>query len=279
MTRNNLEVVLKCDRLDQTIVTHQYTSYPLRLSGVFRLDRADPHRAYLYITNTSPGLLAGDELNVSVTLEAGASLHLTDQSATKIHAMPIAETKAKSHLQISVAEGASLEFVPEPLILFADSSLEQTTQIQLHNDAELFWSEIVLPGRLARGECYDFTHYFNRLEITSDSGERWFRDSIHLDGKDNLFKDSELFAAKRVLANIVIVQPNVDLEVLSQKLETLDMVNGSELIVSSSTLPDERGLLVRILANKTLEIKKYLKYALNCVRSCGDRPSLPYIPK
>ncbi len=279
MGRDNLEMTLKCDRVGQTVVTHQYTAHPLRLSGVFRLDATDSHRAYLYITNTSPGLLAGDNLGLSLKLEAGASLYLTDQAATKVHPMPITGTKAITDVKIAVGAGASLELVPEPLILFADAALEQTTRIQLHSDAELFWSEIILPGRLARGECYEFHHYFNRLEITSISGELWFRDAIHLEGKHNLFKHSELFASKPVLANLIVVQPQTDLEVLGKNLENLEAANCPDLIVASSVLPESKGLLVRALASKTLGIKKYLKYALNCVRYLGDRPSLPYIPK
>ena len=278
MGRDNLEIKLKCDRLGKTVVTHQYMTYPWRLSGVFRLDAAEEQRAYLYITNTSPGLLAGDNLGLSLQLEAGASLYLTDQAATKVHPMPIAGTKATVDLNMAVEAGASLEFVPEPLILFADAALEQTTRIQLHEGAELFWSEIVLPGRLARGECYQFRHYFSRLEITTAVGELGFRDTIHLEGKHNLFKHSDLFASKPVLANLIIVQPHADLELLSKNLEDIEAAN-PDLVVASSVLPENKGLLVRALASKTLVIKKYIKYALNCVRYSGDRSSLPYIPK
>ena len=279
MGRDNLEIKLKCNRLGKTVVTHQYTTYPWRLSGVFRLDAAESQRAYLYITNTSPGLLAGDNLSLSLQLEATASLYLTDQAATKVHAMPMAGTKATVESKIEVAAGASLEFVPEPLILFADAALEQTTRIQLHEGAELFWSEIILPGRLARGECYQFRHYFSRLEITTARGELWFRDTTHLEGKHNLFKHSDLFASKPVLANLIVVQPQTDLEVLSKKLEDIEAANCPDLAVASSVLPEDKGLLVRAMASKTIGIKKYLKYALNCVRYSGDRSSLPYIAK
>lgn len=279
MGRDNLEMRLKRDRFGQTVVTNQYTAHPLRLSGVFRLDPADSHRAYLYITNTSPGLLAEDTLSSSLQLEADTSLYLTDQSATKVHAMPVMGTQAKTDLNIEIGPGASLEFVPEPLILFADAALEQTTHIQLYPNAELFWSEIVLPGRLARGEYYEFRYYFSRLEITSIVDQLWFRDSIHLEGKHNPFKHSDLFASKPILANLIVVQPQIDLEILSEKLENLEAADCPNLIVASSVLPDRKGLLVRALASKTLEIKKYIQYALNCVRHLSNRSSLPYIPK
>jgi urease accessory protein len=282
MGRDNLEVRLKRDRLGQTVVSDRYMAYPLRLSRVFRLDAAELHRAYLYITNISPGLLAGDNLSLSLHLEAGTSLYLTDQSATKIHAMPRMGTKAITDIKIEVGSGASLELVPEPLILFTDAALEQTTRIQLHPNAELFWSEIVLPGRLARGECYQFRHYFSRLEISSiaeQTEQLWFRDTIHLEGKHNPFKHSDLFASKPILANLIVVQPQTDLEILSKKLEDLEAADCKDLIVASSVLPESKGLLVRVLASKTLEVKKYIKYALNCVRHISDRSFLPYIPK
>lgn len=282
--RQNLEITAalaegRGDRPKRSIITNQYTCYPLRLSTAFRLDKNDPQRAYLYITNTSPGILAGDYLGFQITLKAGSSLHITDQSATKVHAMPIENTYGRTFFNIQLEQGSSLEFTPEPLILFAESSLKQTTEIKLYPEADLFWSEIILPGRIARGEYYDFNYCFNRVEIRSDTGRLLFRDAMYLEGKNNLFQKSPLFSMKTVMANFIIIQPKLNLEILGYQLEDLETANCQNLILSSSVLPYEKGLLVRALGNKTLDIKKYLHYALNCVRKLGDYPSLPYIPK
>jgi len=284
--RDTLELKLKCDRpasdqnlLGQTIVAHQYTTYPLRVSGVFRLDQADVDCAYLYLINTSPGLLAQDHLSMSLSLAADTRMYLTDQAATKVHAMPCQKTQATTAWNIAVGAGASLELVPEPVILFADAALEQTTQINLHPQARLFWSEILIPGRLARGEYYDFRHYHSCLEISSDKGELWFRDVIHLTGKDNTFKHHDLFAAEPILANIIMVQPQVDLAELSQKIANLAFDDCQGILIVSSTLPENKGLLIRVMAPKTSLIKKYITHVLNCVRHLSDRPTLPHIPK
>jgi urease accessory protein len=284
--RDTLELRLQCDRaasdqhcLGQTIVAHQYTSYPLRMSGVFRLDQVEPDCAYLYLINTSPGLLAQDHLSLSLNLEADTSMYLTDQAATKVHAMPKTETKATTDWKITVAAGASLEVVPEPVILFTDAAFEQTTQITLHSQAALFWSEILIPGRLARGEYYDFRYYHNCLEIYSNNEELWFRDAIRLVGKDNPFKQHDLFIAEPILANLIMVQPETDLAELNQKIANLDAADCKGLIMASSILPESKGLLIRVMASKTVLIKKYINYVLNCVRYLSDRPCLPCIPK
>lgn len=272
---NNLELGLKCDRLGQTIVSHQYTAYPLRVSPVFRFDDADSHRAYLYVMSTSPGLLAGDEWNISLQLEADTSLYLTDQAATKVHSMPIAGSKAKTYYEIEIGSGATLEFVPQPLILFADAALEQTTNIKIHPTGKLVFSEIILPGRLARGEFYQFHHYFSRLRVTSTCGELWFTDAMHLEGKLNPFSHSNLFACSPVLGNLIVILPETDLESLSESLADLAAANSSAISVASSILPHSKGLLIRAMASGTHELNNYLKYALNCVRRSSHQPPLP----
>lgn len=276
---NNIELKLECDRFGHSFVSHQYTAYPLRLSPTFRLDAADPDRAYIYIMSTSPGLLGGDEWNISLQLAANTSLYLTDQASTNIHPISIAGSKATINYEIEIGEGATLEFVPEPLILFKESALEQTTRIKVHPTGELFLSEIIVPGRLARGEFYDFHYYFSRLQVTSTEGELWLTDAMRLSGKLNPFKNSNLFACSPVMGNFIAVLPKTNLELLSETVEDLKAANCSDMLVASSILPRGKGLLIRAIASGTHELKKYQKYALNCVRRLSDRPPLPYIPK
>ncbi len=276
----NLQLNLKCDRVSQqTICYHQYATYPLRLSPVFRLEGVNSSRAYLYIMNTSPGLLAGDELNLSLQLAANSNLYLSDQSATKVHAMPQIDTKAVTSYQIEIHAGAILEFVPEPIILYTDSALEQNMQIKLHPTARLFLSEIILPGRLARGESYQFRYYLNRLRVTDLTGKLLFTDAMYLEGKLNPFKDNKLFVSLPIIGNAIAILPDVDLKLLSTSLESLPAANSPQLTVATSILPHNQGLVIRALANKTMELKKYFRSALDCIRTLTYQSPLPYIPK
>lgn len=252
---NNLELTLKCDRAKRTVIASQYTAYPLRLSPILRLDRKNSHCAYLYLMNTSPGLLAGDELKLELTLTEDTNLYLTDQAATKVHPMPRLDTIAKVSSKIRLEANASLELIPEPLILYQDAALEQTTQIELHDTATLFLSEIILPGRLARGECYQFRDYFNHLQVSSLEGEIYCRDAMRLVGKLNPFKASKLFASMPVMGSAVVILPQSDLEALSSILEDLRQADSQDILVACSLLPYDKGLLIRALANTTQPLK------------------------
>ena len=224
-------------------------------------------------------MLADDRLSLSVALEENTLLHLTDQAATKVHAMPKLDTNATTDWQIRVAAGASLELVPEPLILYADGAFEQITKITLDSSANLFWSEILLPGRLAREEYYDFRSYYGCLEIYSESGELWFKDAINLQGKCNSWQHHKLFTSEPILANLVLVSPQTDLDLLSKKLEDFVAIKELNLVGANSVLPEKKGLFMRVMAAKTTPIKQYINYALNVMRSLNGRPKLPYIAK
>ncbi|WP_019507140.1 urease accessory protein UreD [Pleurocapsa sp. PCC 7319] len=277
--QNNLELIVGSNQACQTICDHQYTSFPLRLSPIFRLEGISSERAYLYLINTSPGLLAGDELNISLQLAANSQLYLTDQAATKVHPMPEINSKASVNSQIIVNANASLELVPEPIILYSESALEQNTTINLDSTARLFLTEIILPGRLAKQEYYDFDYYFNRLQVTDLKGTLLFTDAMRLMGKENPFKNNKLFAPLPIMGSAIAVLPNIDLNLLTTHIENIELANCPNIEVATTILPSGNGVLIRALANKTTELKKYFRYALNCIRAITNQSSLPHIPK
>lgn len=273
--QNNLELSLRCDR-DRTISQHQYTTYPLRLSPSFRLEGANSARIYHYLVNTSPGLLAGDELRLALKLAPNTSLYLTDQAATKVHPMPQADTKATVKYQIRVDADASLELVPEPIILYTDSTLEQETAIALHPTAKLFLSEIIIPGRLAKQEYYDFNYYLNYLKVTDLAGRILFIEANRLLGKQNQFQHHHLFAASAIIGNAIAILPNTNLKLLTTQLNKLASKN---IETATTILPSNNGILIRALSNKTVELKRYFTSVLNCIRTTTNQSPLPYIPK
>ncbi len=272
------------NRTEKTVFQHRYMAYPLSVSPIFRLEEngtaAASQRAYLYRMNTSPGLLAGDSIRIALQLEARSQLYLADQSATKVHSMPQKKTQATVDYAIEVESNAILEFLPEPLILFADAELIQTTDIMLHPTATLIWGEILLPGRLARGEVYEFRKYLSRMRIKSPTGNVWFAETMKLLGKENQFIASDLFISKPVLGTLVLVLPEAI--ATSQTLSTLsseiDLLTGNRKSVdlASTVLPGGSGLFIRAMSETTRELQACFKAALNCVRTLRGQAKLPY---
>ena len=276
--QSRLKLGLKCNSQGQTVVTHQYQTHPLRISRVFRLDRDSDRRAYLYLRNNSPGLFAADKLEISLNVADRSQLYLTEQSATKVHPMKEKE-KAEVNYQWQIGQQGIVEFVPEPLILYRDSAFQQTTTIKLHPTASLFWSDLILPGRLARGESYQFRYYDHRLSVCSDRGEPWFQERMYLKGQNNPFCHDPLLARYSVWGNAIAIMPHVKLDLLKNTVDSLAKQNIPALQAATSVLPRDRGIVIRVLADKTEKVKSYWNSVLDVLRKLNQQSSLPQVPK
>ncbi len=275
---NQLSVQIGLDQNHQSFVQRQYATYPFRLSRALRLDPTDAHRTYLYIMNLSPGLLAGDEFQISVRLRDRTALYLTDQSATKVHQMAV-DQRARIHYDVEIGSGASLEYVPEPIILYRNANLEQTMSVTLAPTGSLFLSDIMVPGRLARGECFHFHQYVNWLNVYTPDGALLFADAMQLKGQGQQhLTSSPLFATHPILASVILVVPHADLHSLGLDLEQLTQAQPA-LTAASSPLPNCNGLLVRMMASNVPIAKAYINDVLARMRSLNGQPTLPAVPK
>jgi urease accessory protein len=274
-----LQLTMGCDRNFQSFALKQYAAYPFRLSRCFYLDRDAPQRAYLYLMNAAPGLFAGDDIAMELRLNAHSQLYLTDQASQKLHSMPSPGTSAQVNQQVVIGEKACLEYVPEPIILYADGELKQRSQITLHPKGQLFWSEIILPGRLAHQEFYDFRQYDNRLQVTAPDGTLLFTDAMVLAGQGNPFKHQPLFAALPAIANIVTVLPETNLAQLTALLPSFQLGPHQQLQVGHSALPNCNGLVIRAIADSASTLKAYIYFALSHIRQLTHQPPLPEVPK
>lgn len=265
-----------------SFMAYQYARYPFRLSNNLRLDPTDLHRVYAYIMNASPGILSGDNLHLSVEVGAEASLYLTDQSATKVHSQSAVQLESGASAQITwqikVGCGGYFEYIPEPIILFKSAAITQRMQITLHAQAQMVLSEMIVPGRMARGEFYDFEQFQSRLRLQNPEGDLLFVDNLQILGRSNPFKRSSWLTDFPIIANFIAVVPDADLTQLAQKLER-HAVPARALQVCDSPLPGCNGLWIRAIATQVSALKTYQRYLLSCVRQISKNASLPPIPK
>jgi urease accessory protein len=155
-----------------TVLTERYFKTPLQ---VMRAVEDAAGVLTVYLLSPTGGVVQGDHYQIDVTVGEGAHAFITTQAATKVYRMP--EHGASQCVQIEVLPGAVLEFLPDALILFAEADYAQEMHITLHPGALLMLQEIVMPGRLARGEVLKFKRYKNRV-IVRDPGGLLLYDSV-----------------------------------------------------------------------------------------------------
>lgn len=146
-----------------TRLSEQWVRPPLHLSKAYHADGW----ALSLLTSPTAGLLDGDLLEVDATLEPGARAALISPAACRVHTMNSGFARVEQRYKVGA--GAVLDVWPAPLILQRNSSVRQTTQLNVDSNATVLFCEIVTPGRAAFGEAFEFTEWRSNLRIYRDS--------------------------------------------------------------------------------------------------------------
>lgn len=97
----------------------------------------------VYLVGTAAGPLGDDDLALTVEVGAGGSLRVRSVAATVVYA----GAGSRQRLDISVGEGAALDWRPEPVIATAGCHHLSDVRIGLAAGARLDWTEELVLGR------------------------------------------------------------------------------------------------------------------------------------
>lgn len=141
-------------------VTRARSTAPLKLL----LPRARGSCAWVCTSSFGGGLVAGDAIELQVTVGAGAACTLTTQSATKVYRSPEGRAASQS-LRAHVGPDALLVLAPDPLMLFRDAVYRQRVEIEVAPGGGLVAFDLLTSGRRERGESWAFRRFEGRLDV------------------------------------------------------------------------------------------------------------------
>lgn len=128
---------------------------------------ADARTLLVQVVNPTAGILSGDRLESSVSVEPGAAVLLTTPSASRVFCMRADSPPAASLQRFSVASGAWLEVLPEPLVPHRGSRFHQRTVLDVAPGGAAFYADLLFPGRIAHGETWAWERLVLELEVRS----------------------------------------------------------------------------------------------------------------
>ena len=171
------------------------------------------------IVNTGGGLVAGDTFRVTVRSGPGSRALVMAQAAEKVYRST--GGTARIETEQSAECGAWLEWLPQETILFADSRLSRRLRLDLTGDARVMAGEILVFGRLARGERTRNGHIRDAIELRRDGRLIW-ADALHLDGDYGPVLDSRAgFDGANACATLVYTGPDAP-DLLATARDLLD---------------------------------------------------------
>ncbi|WP_164821281.1 urease accessory protein UreD, partial [Paenibacillus koleovorans] len=151
----------------KTQLAESFARAPLKLAKTFEQPGGDG-QAGVIVMDCSPGLMAGDVYEQAWWLEPGASVKIGSQSFTKVH--PSDGRASRQRLRFRVERDGCLEWLPQPLMLYADARLHSECMLELGDGAVAALTEIVCPGRSLRGESFQYGLYDSRFTVSRAAG-------------------------------------------------------------------------------------------------------------
>ena len=149
----------------RTVLADRSHSGPLRVQRPFYPEGvAGP--CHVYLLHPPGGVVGGDELNININVQPGANALITTPAANKFYRS--AGATAVVAQTLSVADGGSLEWLPQDNIVFSGAMARQRTRVDLAGTASFIGWEITSLGRPAAGELFARGDFDTKLELWRD---------------------------------------------------------------------------------------------------------------
>ena len=194
----------------RSVLAHRAHSGPLRVQR--DLYPEGPRTCHTIVVHPPGGIAGGDALAVNVALGPGSAALLTTPGAGKWY-----RSQGPASLQslaFDLAEGSSLEWLPQETILFDGAVADLRTRIDLAPGAQYIGWEIFCFGRAACGERYARGRFEQRTEVFR-AGERLWTECARLEGDDPLFASPVGLAGRGVCATLLAAGADVATDVLT----------------------------------------------------------------
>ena len=236
----------------KTIVRDLYTTGPLHAQRALYLEESLPSMAYMYIMSSSGGILQGDRYRMDIALSKDTSAHITTQGATRIYRME--RNYATQIINVDLEADSYFEFIADQIIPYRQSRFYQTLKMRVHDSATMIYSEMIVPGRVASGESFEYDMcYMKAVGLNQDDHLR-FTDIAILEPKEKNLNQLGVLNESTVVGSVYLLCPNKFVKSLKEEINA-SLSNNSDVSAGASVLPYGSGIIVRMLGNGASDIR------------------------
>jgi urease accessory protein len=230
----------------KTIVRDLYTKVPLFAQRVLYLEESLPSMAYMYIISPSGGILQGDRYRMDISLSNGAQAHITTQGATRVYRMD--QNFATQIINIDLGPDAYFEFVPDQIIPYRNSRFYQTLKMRVHDSATMIYSEMIVPGRVASGESFEYDICYMKAVGSNQAGQLRFTDIAILEPKKRNINQLGVLNDRSVIGSVYLLCPSSVVKPIINEINSI-LTSNNDVLAGASVMPYSSGMIVRLLGD------------------------------
>lgn len=246
-----------------TRVVRQFQQLPLYFFHPLYIDRQWPSMAFVYTLQAGEGIVQGDRYRLDLDCEPGAAVHFTTQAATKIYRMD--GNFASQIINLRAGAGAFVEYLPDPVLPFRGSRFYQRMLITVDPEANVIVGEMLLPGRVARGESHAYALYYTDTEVRRSDGSLLFADKLKLEPRADWPRTPGLLGSYDVLASLYVITRQSSPSALVDRLYRC-LAPQEDVLAGISELPNGCGAVMRLLGRNSAAVTAAMRLAWNEAR-------------
>lgn len=217
------------------------------------------------------GIAGGDHLLISATVGAGAHAQLTTPGAGKWYRSGGPE--ASQRLELTVEEGAALEWLPQETIVFDGARARMETRVRLAADSRFIGWDILCLGRAAAGERFEHGRFDLLCRVERGGAPIWLERG-GFDGADPMLASPAGWAGHGVGGTLLCAFPDLPRQAagLLEALRAIAPDDGAGHGITA--LP---GVLVaRYLGDNSEAARLWFARLWQTLRpACCGRPAVP----
>jgi len=234
---------------------------PLRI--LQSLHPEGPGICHNVLVHPPSGLVAGDRLDISIDVAAGAHGVITTPGAGRFYRSE--GERATQHVQARLQEGARLEWLPMEAICYSGCNAENRLDLALAPGAECIGWDVTALGLPASSQPFVAGRLRQHLEVAGGWLERGM-----IDAGDGRLMDSPLgLAGRRCIATLFLATgSDIGRERREQALALArEVIEAHPLrACAGATAPDGRTVAVRVLSDVVEPAMELLKAVRNAWR-------------
>jgi urease accessory protein len=217
------------------------------------------------------GIAGGDHLLISATVGAGAHAQLTTPGAGKWYRSGGPE--ASQRVELTVEEGAALEWLPQETIVFDGARARMETRVRLAADSRFIGWDILCLGRAAAGERFEHGRFDLLCRVERGGAPIWLERG-GFDGADPMLASPAGWAGHGVGGTLLCAFPDLPRQAagLLEALRAIAPSDGASHGITA--LP---GVLVaRYLGDNSEAARLWFARLWQTLRpACCGRPAVP----
>ena len=247
---------------------------PLIVQQALYFDKEMPEMPCVYILSSGGPNVEGDRYEQIINMDKGSYAFVTTGAATKLAVME--RNYSGMRQSLTLKENSYLEFMPEPVYPCRNTRFICDTDIVIDPSATLFYSEIYMAGRkyYADGELFDYDILSVCSHASRPDGEPLFREKFIIKPKEVNPRQLGIMGKYDVFANVIVLTPkDKGEEIYSQTEPFIDA--GRQLACGITHLPNESGLLFKVLGMEAGPVKSVVRDFLSKVRLAVKGKPLP----